>query len=77
MQVWDTRVGASVRSLFGAHLCGDALQVSPDGRLALTGSWRPDDALQVRRGEARVRAARGRLGRTGGRTLLRPPPPAY
>jgi len=76
VQVWDTRVGASVRSLFGAHLCGDALQVSPDGRLALTGSWRPDDALQVRR----RRGARARgpgTTRPHGRTFLRPPPPAY
>ena len=59
VQVWDTRIGASVRSLFGAHLCGDALQVSPDGRLALTGSWRPDDALQVSaRARARERGVR-------------------
>lgn len=51
IQIWDTRVSGAghgaVRSLFGAHLCGDALQVSPDGNYVISGSWRPDDALQV------------------------------
>ena len=51
IQIWDARVSGAghgaVRSLFGAHLCGDALQVSPDGNYVISGSWRPDDALQV------------------------------
>jgi hypothetical protein len=47
IQVYDTRVGHSVRSLYGAHICGDALALSPDGSTLLTGSWRPDDCLQL------------------------------
>lgn len=51
IQIWDSRISGAgpgaVRSLFGAHLCGDALQVSLDGNYVISGSWRPDDALQV------------------------------
>ena len=51
IQIWDARISGNghgaVRSMFGAHLCGDALQVSPDGNYVISGSWRPDDALQV------------------------------
>jgi len=51
IQIWDARVSGAghgaVRSMFGAHLCGDALQVTPDGNYVISGSWRPDDALQV------------------------------
>ena len=51
IQIWDSRISGAghgaVRSLFGADLCGDALQVSPDGNYVISGSWRPDDALQV------------------------------
>ena len=34
-----------MRSIFGPHVCGDAMDVL-DGTL-LTGSWRPDDQLQL------------------------------
>jgi WD40 repeat protein len=51
IQIWDARVSGAgrgaVRSMFGAHLCGDALQVTPDGNYVISGSWRLDDALQV------------------------------
>jgi WD40 repeat protein len=51
IQIWDARVSGAghgaVRSMFGAHLCGDALQVTPDGYYVISGSWRPEDALQV------------------------------
>jgi len=51
IQIWDTRASGAgrgaVRSMFGAHLCGDALQVTTDGNYVISGSWRPDDALQV------------------------------
>jgi len=51
IQIWDARVSGTghgaVRSMFGAHLCGDALQITPDGNYVISGSWRPDDALQV------------------------------
>ena len=51
IQIWDARISGkghgAVRSMFGAHLCGDALQVTPDGNYVISGSWRPDDALQI------------------------------
>lgn len=46
IQVWDCRAGYSIRSFYGPHLCGDALDLSPDGRTILTGSWRPHQTLQ-------------------------------
>lgn len=45
VQMWDTRVGASVRSIYGPHICGEGLDVLGDH--ILTASWRPDNALQV------------------------------
>ena len=46
VQVWDLRAGRSVRSLFGPHLCGDALDVDGNGNI-LTGSWRPTAPLEL------------------------------
>eukprot|EP01051_Picozoa_sp_SAG22_P001718 SAG22_NODE_71_length_22540_cov_8.918052_2_plen_384_part_00 len=47
--IWDTRLsGGAVRSLHGPHICGDALDVEPEaGREILTGSYRPEDQLQL------------------------------
>jgi hypothetical protein len=45
-QVWDVRAGTSVRSIYGPHICGDALDVNAQGHI-LTGSWRPEKALQL------------------------------
>ncbi|TPX68243.1 hypothetical protein SpCBS45565_g03291 [Spizellomyces sp. 'palustris'] len=47
IQIWDIRVGHSVASIYGPHICGDALDVSEDGSRILTGSWRKDDVLQI------------------------------
>ena len=47
VQVWDVRSRHSVRSLFGPHVCGDALDVSADGKRVLTASWRQSDCLEV------------------------------
>jgi WD40 repeat protein len=47
IQVWDLRKGTSIRSLYGAYLCGDALRVTADGLSAVTGSWRSEKNLQV------------------------------
>ena len=44
--MWDLRVGHSVRSIYGPHICGDALDVNAQGHI-LTGSWRPEQALQL------------------------------
>lgn len=45
VQIWDTRVGKSVKSIFGPHLCGDAIDIADDQ--ILTGSYRLDDVLQM------------------------------
>ena len=34
-----------MRSIFGPHICGDALDVA--GKEVLTGSWRPDKQLEL------------------------------
>jgi WD40 repeat protein len=47
VQIWDTRMGHSVRSLWNCYLCGDAVDFSQDGSSILTGSWRTADALQL------------------------------
>ncbi|GMH84844.1 hypothetical protein TL16_g10044 [Triparma laevis f. inornata] len=45
IQVWDTRVGKAQRSIFGPHLCGEALDLQGD--VILTGSHRADDPLET------------------------------
>ena len=45
VQVWDCRIGQSVRSLYGPHVCGDALDIV--GNEVLTGSWRPHTQLEI------------------------------
>eukprot|EP00413_Alexandrium_margalefii_P028655 CAMPEP_0204569132 /NCGR_PEP_ID=MMETSP0661-20131031/37577_1 /ASSEMBLY_ACC=CAM_ASM_000606 /TAXON_ID=109239 /ORGANISM="Alexandrium margalefi, Strain AMGDE01CS-322" /LENGTH=356 /DNA_ID=CAMNT_0051577213 /DNA_START=68 /DNA_END=1135 /DNA_ORIENTATION=+ len=47
VQIWDTRRGHSVRSLWNCYLCGDAVDFSAAGGEILTGSWRTESALQV------------------------------
>ncbi|KAI9090174.1 WD40-repeat-containing domain protein [Phlyctochytrium arcticum] len=47
IQLWDIRVGHSVRSIYGPHICGDSLDISDNGEKILTGSWKKDDNLQV------------------------------
>lgn len=45
VQIWDLRAGHSVRSIFGPHVAGDAVDIV-DG-VVLTGSWRPENPLQT------------------------------
>ena len=45
VQIWDTRVDMAVRSFYGPHICGDAVDLK-DG-MVLTGSWRQDHQLQL------------------------------
>lgn len=44
-KLWDTRLGHAVRSIYGPHICGDAVDIFGD--VILSGSWRPDNQLQV------------------------------
>jgi WD40 repeat protein len=45
--LWDIRSGDVVRSIFGTHICGDAIAFSRDGRFMFTGSWRDKNQLQL------------------------------
>jgi WD40 repeat protein len=45
VQMWDLRTETAVRSLFGPHICGDSMDVKGD--TILTGSWRPENTLEV------------------------------
>jgi len=45
IQIWDARIGQSVRSIYGPHICGDALDIK--NNVILSGSWSPKDALQL------------------------------
>jgi WD40 repeat protein len=45
VQFWDCRVGRSVRSIFGPHVCGDAVDIREG--VVLTGSWKPKDQVQL------------------------------
>lgn len=47
VQVWDSRRGHSVRSLWNCYLSGDTVDFSSDGEQILTGSWRTEKALQI------------------------------
>lgn len=45
VQIWDLRVERSVRSFYGPHVCGDAVDIH-DGTI-LTGSYRMKEQLQT------------------------------
>lgn len=45
VQFFDTRTDNTVRSIFGPHICGDAVDVNHN--VIVTGSWRPDNPLQL------------------------------
>ncbi|KAL9645498.1 hypothetical protein ABK040_000564 [Willaertia magna] len=46
VQMWDTRVDHAVRRIFGPHICGDSIDIDVNGAI-LTGSWRPNDQIQL------------------------------
>ena len=46
VQIWDTRVGVAVGSIFGPYVCGDAIDLDESG-VVLTGSYRPHECLQL------------------------------
>jgi COMPASS component SWD3 len=45
VHIWDIRSGASVRCLYGPHICGDALDLKNNE--ILTGSWRSTNQLEL------------------------------
>lgn len=44
-QIWDIRTDHSIRSIFGPHVCGDAVDIR--NNVIVSGSWRPEDPLQL------------------------------
>ncbi|CCI47183.1 unnamed protein product [Albugo candida] len=46
IQIWDVRIGLSVRGIYGPHLAGDAVDVNDQNEI-LTGSWRPENPLEL------------------------------
>ncbi|KAH7289986.1 hypothetical protein KP509_30G027100 [Ceratopteris richardii] len=46
LQVWDLRIGKSVRSIYGPFLCGSSLDFDMNNERILTGSWRTSEQLQ-------------------------------
>lgn len=47
VQIWDTRKGHAVRSLWNCYPCGDSIDFSSTGEQILTGSWRAINPLQI------------------------------
>lgn len=47
IQIYDIRKKSPVESLYGPHLCGDAIDFKSDGVTILTGSYRQDDCLEL------------------------------
>ncbi|CAN0342735.1 unnamed protein product, partial [Laminaria digitata] len=45
VHVWDVGKAATARTVFGPHICGDAVDVV--GELIVTGSWRDDSQLET------------------------------
>lgn len=45
LQFWDIRTNSSLRSAFGPHICGDAMDAFNE--LLVTGSWRTRDQIQL------------------------------
>jgi WD40 repeat protein len=48
VQIFDARLGYSIRSLHGPHICGEALEFEPTGRYFVTGSYVKEKPLEVR-----------------------------
>ncbi|KAI9343767.1 WD40-repeat-containing domain protein [Zopfochytrium polystomum] len=47
LQIWDVRVGHSVRSIHGPHVCGDAVDIDDAGDRILSASFAKSDQLQL------------------------------
>lgn len=45
LQYYDVREKGPIQSIYGPHICGDAIDFRNDGYTVLTGSYRQDDAL--------------------------------
>jgi len=46
IQIWDCRVNYSIRSIYGPHICGDALDINDEGDCIMSGSYSKETPLQ-------------------------------
>lgn len=44
--LWDVRTGTVTRSIFGTHICGEAICFANGNTTMITGSWRDEDQIQ-------------------------------
>lgn len=47
IQIYDIRKKGPVASIYGPHVCGDAIDFFNDGHTMLTGSYRQEDVLEL------------------------------
>nr|XP_003702596.1 PREDICTED: WD repeat-containing protein 5B-like [Megachile rotundata]XP_012139035.1 PREDICTED: WD repeat-containing protein 5B-like [Megachile rotundata] len=47
IQFWDTRQPHALRRISGVHICGDALDISKNGREILSCAWQRDNSIQL------------------------------
>ena len=47
VQIYDVRANGVVGSIYGPHVCGDAIDFRNDGFTMMTGSYRQDNALEL------------------------------
>ena len=58
VQIYDIRRKGPCMSIYGPHICGDAIDFYKDSYTLLTGSYRQDDVLElwdIRKKDERVR----------------------
>lgn len=47
IQLYDIRQKGTVGSIYGPHICGDAIDFHNDGNTILSGSYRQEDVLEL------------------------------
>jgi hypothetical protein len=47
VQIYDIRKKGPVASIYGPHICGDAIDFFNDGHTVLTGSYRQEDVIEL------------------------------
>ena len=47
VQVYDIRQKGPIESIYGPHICGDAIDFRNDGWTFITGSYRSEEPIQV------------------------------
>jgi WD40 repeat protein len=47
IQIWDTRLQHSVRSIYGPHICGDSLDFTDNGEKIMSGAFSKEEQVKV------------------------------